>query len=106
MIKNTAILSIMVSYSLVTKCSYHHLNIEDPSVSLPHIQSLLDADIMTKLIDIDRMAKTIEKLASGGMVSQTRRLFTIKLAIRAILDGIEGDFLETVNIPLARNKLK
>ena len=58
--------------------------------------SILDVDIKTGLIQFNRIASTIHKMPSGGMVSQNRRLSTVKLAMRAILDGIEGDFLETV----------
>ena len=58
--------------------------------------SILDVDIKTGLIEFNRIASTIPKMPSGGMVSQNRRLLTVKLAMRAILDGIEGDFLETV----------
>ena len=58
--------------------------------------SILDVDIKTGLIQFNRIASTIHKMPSGGMVSQNRRLLTVKLAMRAILDGIEGDFLETV----------
>ena len=58
--------------------------------------SILDVDIKTGLIEFNRIASTIHKMPSGGMVSQNRRLSTVKLAMRAILDGIEGDFMETV----------
>ena len=58
--------------------------------------SILDVDIKTGLIQFNRIASSIHKMPSGGMVSQNRRLSTVKLAMRAILDGIEGDFLETV----------
>jgi len=58
--------------------------------------SILDVDINTGLIRFNRIASTIHKMPSGGMVSQNRRLSTVKLAMRAILDGIEGDFMETV----------
>ena len=59
-------------------------------------QNLLDIDIQTNLIEFKRIAKTIQLIPSGGMVTWRRRLMTIKLAMRAIIDGIEGDFLETV----------
>ena len=58
--------------------------------------SILDVDIKTGLIQFNRIAATIHKMPSGGMVSKNRRLSTVKLAMRAILDGIEGDFMETV----------
>ena len=60
-------------------------------------QNLLDIDIHTKLIEFERIAKSIQFMPSGGMVSWRRRLITVKLAMRAIIDGIEGDFLETVS---------
>ena len=60
-------------------------------------QNLLDIDIHTKLIEFERIANSIQLMPSGGMVSWRRRLITVKLAMRAIIDGIEGDFLETVS---------
>ena len=60
-------------------------------------QNLLDIDIHTNLIEFERIAKSIQFMPSGGMVSWRRRLITVKLAMRAIIDGIEGDFLETVS---------
>ena len=57
---------------------------------------ILDVDIKTGLIQFNRIASTIHKMPSGGMVSQNRRLSTVKLAMRAILDGIDGHFMETV----------
>ena len=58
--------------------------------------NLLNVDIDTKLIEFERIANTIQSMPSGGMVSSKRRELTIRLAMRAIIDGIEGDFLETV----------
>ena len=63
-------------------------------------QNVLDIDIRTNLIEFERIAKSIQFMASGGMVSWRRRLITVKLAMRAIVDGIEGDFLETVSTHL------
>jgi hypothetical protein len=60
-------------------------------------QNLLDIDIHTNLIEFERIAKSIQSMPSGGMVSGRRKLITVKLAMRAIIDGIEGDFLETVS---------
>ena len=60
-------------------------------------RNLLDIDIHTNLIEFERIAKSIQFMPSGGMVSWRRRLITVKLAMRAIIDGIEGDFLETVS---------
>ena len=57
---------------------------------------LLNVDINTNLIEFERIASTIESMPSGGFVHMRRRLVTVKLAMRAILDGIDGDFLETV----------
>ena len=62
-----------------------------------YIQHLLDIDINTNLIEFDRIAKRIQSMPSGGLVSGRRKLITVKLAMRAIIDGIEGDFLETVS---------
>ena len=59
-------------------------------------QNLLDIDIQTNLIEFKRIAKTMQLIPSGGMVTWRRRLMTVKLAMRAIIDGIDGDFLETV----------
>ena len=61
------------------------------------ISKFLDVDIDTKLIDFEKIVKTIQLMPSGGMVSSKRRELTIRLAMRAIIDGIEGDFLETVS---------
>ena len=63
-------------------------------------QNVLDIDIRTNLIEFERIAKSIQFMPSGGMVSWRRRLITVKLAMRAIADGIEGDFLETVSTHL------
>ena len=60
--------------------------------------NLLNVDIDTKLVEFERIANTIQSMPSGGMVSKKRRLMTVKLAMRAIIDGIDGDFLETVHI--------
>ena len=68
--------------------------------------SILDVDITTGLIEFNRIASTIHKMPSGGMVSQNRRLSTVKLAMRAILDGIEGDFMETVRKSLIISKYR
>ena len=57
----------------------------------------LNVDIDTKLVEFERIANTIQSMPSGGMVSKKRRLMTVKLAMRAIIDGIDGDFLETVH---------
>ena len=59
--------------------------------------NLLNVDIDTKLVEFERIANTIQSMPSGGMVSKKRRLMTVKLAMRAIIDGIDGDFLETVH---------
>ena len=59
--------------------------------------NLLNVDIDTKLVEFERIANTIQSMPSGGMVSKRRRLMTVKLAMRAIIDGIDGDFLETVH---------
>ena len=59
-------------------------------------EDLLNVDINTNLIEFERIASTIESMPSGGLVKMRRRLMTVKLAMRAILDGIDGDFLETV----------
>ena len=59
--------------------------------------NLLNVDIDTKLIEFERIANNIQSMPSGGMVSKKRRLMTVKLAMRAIIDGIDGDFLETVH---------
>ena len=59
--------------------------------------NLLNIDIDTKLVEFERIANTIQSMPSGGMVSKKRRLMTVKLAMRAIIDGIDGDFLETVH---------
>ena len=61
------------------------------------ITNLLNVDISTNLIEFNRIANTIQLMPSGGMVSMRRRLMTVKLAMRSIIDGIEGDFLETVS---------
>ena len=61
------------------------------------IYNLLNVDIDTKLVEFERIANTIQSMPSGGMVSKKRRLMTVKLAMRAIIDGIDGDFLETVH---------
>ena len=87
---------LIIAHTLVTKSTCKHLNMQDPIENLQHTP-LLGIDISTKLIEFERIAKTIERMPSGGMVSAKRRLYTVKLAIRAILDGIEGDFLETVS---------
>lgn len=87
---------LMMACSFVTQNGCKHLNMQDPIENSRHTP-LLDVDISTKLIEFERIAKTIEDMPSGGMVGGKRRLCTVKLAIRAILDGIEGDFLETVS---------
>ena len=61
------------------------------------VYNLLNVDIDTKLVEFERIANTIQSMPSGGMVSKKRRLMTVKLAMRAIIDGIDGDFLETVH---------
>ena len=61
------------------------------------VLDLLNVDINTNLIEFERIANTIQSMPSGGMVSKKRRLMTVKLAMRAIIDGIDGDFLETVH---------
>lgn len=78
----------IIKFLSLTWCKSH--NQQDIS------NSILDVDINTGLIQFNRIASTIQKMPSGGMVSQNRRLSTVKLAMRAILDGIEGDFMETV----------
>ena len=60
--------------------------------------SSLNIDISAKFIDFTRMARSIADMPTGGLVSKKRKLFTVKLAMRAILDGIEGDFMETVRM--------
>ena len=68
------------------------------STHTENIQNLLDIDINTNLIEFERIAKSIYAMPSGGLVSGRRKLMTVKLAMRAIIDGIEGDFLETVRL--------
>ena len=85
-IKFVLIFTVIKSLSLTGS----HGNQQDIS------NSILDVDIKTGLIQFNRIASSIHKMPSGGMVSQNRRLSTVKLAMRAILDDIEGDFMETV----------
>ena len=106
MIENVSrVLWLILAYSMVTKNVCKQLNMQDTIENLHHSQ-LADVDISTKLIEFERIAKTIENMPSGGLVTPKRRLFTVKLAIRAILDGINGDFLETVSKFLNNIKLR
>ena len=85
---NVVLRFTVIKFLSLTWCKSH--NQQDIS------NSILDVDINTGLIQFNRIASTIQKMPSGGMVSQNRRLSTVKVAMRAILDGIEGDFMETV----------
>ena len=83
-------LIVLISVLAIEKTRSNNLLKDD------HITNLLNVDINTNLIEFERIANTIQLMPSGGMVSKKRRLMTVKLAMRSIIDGIEGDFLETV----------
>lgn len=55
----------------------------------------LELDELTGLVDIKALSRIIASAPSGGMVSFPRREMTVRLALRAILDGVPGDFAET-----------
>ena len=55
----------------------------------------LQLDIATGLVDIPAFARAVARTQSGGMVSMPRREATVKLAARALLDDVPGDFVET-----------
>ena len=91
-------LVIVIVYSFVRHHACKYLDAQRNNNA--YLISSLNADINTNFIEFEKISHTIAKMPSGGMVSNKRKLFTVKLAIRAILDGIEGDFLET-----ARNNI-
>ena len=92
MIKNLMLKFLIVTLVfMVRRNGAEYLATEEEKIS-----KFLDIDIDTKLIDFEKIVKTIQLMPSGGMVSSKRRELTIRLAMRAIIDGIEGDFLETV----------
>ena len=94
-IENThRILLIVISYLCIghITCKYMKAQFNEKL----HRISLLNFDISTKFIEFVSISRTIVNMPTGGMVSKKRKLFTVKLAMRAILDGLEGDFMETV----------
>ena len=85
-------LIFITMFLIVTQCVSEYIDTQDD------FSNLLGVDISTKLIDFERIAMNIQYMPSGGMVLWRRRLMTVKLAMRAIMDGIEGDFIETVSL--------
>ena len=45
--------------------------------------------------DLKALSKMIASAPGGGMVSRIRREETVRIALRAIIDGVDGDFAET-----------
>ena len=89
------ILVIVISCSFVLHITCKYLKAQF-NEKVHHHSSSLNIDISTKIIEFTRIARTIADMPTGGLVSKRRKLFTVKLAMRAIIDGIEGDFMETV----------
>ena len=56
---------------------------------------LLARDIATGLINVQEFARAVALAPSGGLVGPARREATVKLAARALLDNVPGDFVET-----------
>ena len=86
---------ILCLFVLPIACKYLEAQFQD---KLHYQSSLLNTDINTELIEFTRLARTIADMPTGGKCDKKRKLFTVKLAMRAILDGIDGDFMETVRI--------
>ena len=91
------ILFIVIPCLFVLPITCKHLKAQF-NEKLHYHSSSLNTDINTELIEFTRIARTIADMPTGGLVGKHRKLFTVKLAMRAILDGIEGDFMETVRI--------